>query len=161
MKKIWSSKTKENKRPWQQMILSYIVKPKLQHTSKYTGLLCFSKSSYTNRETDKSDTFLLAFRSLSSEGTKGAEVTQLYYQHLWDLEKLFVLHVLRLCIFSCGPIGVTLANIICKIFALLKPLWLWIVRSNAFGMTFNISLRIKIVKMQVLLLARRAQAHVQ
>ena len=92
------------------MILSYIVKPKLQHTSKYTGLLCFSKSSYTNRETDKSDTFLLAFCSLSLEGTKRAKVTQLDYQHLWDLEKLFVLHVLLFCIFSGWPIGVIFAN---------------------------------------------------
>ena len=90
------------------IILSYIVKPKLHHTSKYTGLLCFSKSSYTNRETDKSDTFLLAFCSLSLEGTKGAEVTQLYYQHLWDLQKLFVLHVLRLCIFQAGQLGLHL-----------------------------------------------------
>ena len=100
------------------MILSYIVKPKLQHTSKYTGLLCFSKSSYTNRETDKSDTILLAFCSLSLEGTKEGEVIQLDYQHVyvWDLEKLFVLHVLLFCIFSGGPIGVK--------FALLKPLWL-------------------------------------
>ena len=68
----------------------------------------FSKSSYTNRETDKSDTFLLAFCSLSLERTKGAEVTQLYYQHLWDLEKLFVLHVLRLCIFQAGKLGLHL-----------------------------------------------------
>ena len=38
------------------------------------------------------------------EGTKGAEVTQPDYQHLLDLEKLFVLHVLLFCIFSgqCG-----------------------------------------------------------
>ena len=96
------------------MILSYIVKPKLQHASKYTGLLCFSKSSYTNRETDKSDTFLLAFCSLSLEGTKGAEVTQLYYQHLWDLQKLFVLHVLRLCIFQAGQLGLHLQAQIVK-----------------------------------------------
>ena len=81
------------------MILSYIVKPKLQHTSKYTGLLCFSKSSYTNRETDKSDKFLIAFCSLSLEGTKGTEVTQLDYQHLWDLEKLFVLQVVFFAFF--------------------------------------------------------------
>ena len=58
--------------------------------------------------------------------------------------------------FSSGPIGVTLANLVCRIFALLKQLWLWIVASNAFGMTFDISLWIKIVKMQLLLLARRA-----
>ena len=56
----------------------------------------FSKSSYTNREINKSDTFQLVFCCRSLEGTKGAEVTQLYYQHLLDLEKLFVLHVLRL-----------------------------------------------------------------
>ena len=65
----------------------------------------FSKSSYTNREIDKSNTLLLVFCSLSLEGTKGAEVTQLYYQHLWDLQKLFVLHVLRLCIFQAGQLG--------------------------------------------------------
>ena len=59
----------------------------------------FSKSSYTNREIDKSDTFLLVFCSLSLEGTKGAEVTQLSYQHLWNLEKLFELQVLLVCIF--------------------------------------------------------------
>ena len=76
----------------------------------------FLKSSYTNREIDKSDTFLLVFCSLSLEGTKEGEVIQLDYQHVyvWDLEKLFVLHVF--CIFSGGPIGVK--------FALLKPLWL-------------------------------------
>ena len=51
----------------------------------------FSKSSYTNREIDKSNTLLLVFCSLSLEGTKRAKVTQLDYQHLWDLEKLFVL----------------------------------------------------------------------
>ena len=84
----------------------------------------FSKSSYTNREIDKSNTLLLVFCSLSLEGTKRAKVTQLDYQHLWDLEKLFVLHVLLFCIFSGGPIGVIFANIICNIFALLKPLWL-------------------------------------
>ena len=84
----------------------------------------FSKSSYTNREIDKSNTPLLVFCSLSLEGTKGAEVNQPDYQHLWDLEKLFVLHVLLFCILSGGPIGVTFENIICKIFALLKPLWL-------------------------------------
>ena len=82
------------------MILSYIVKPKLQHTSKYTGLLCFSKSSYTNRETDKSDTFLLAFCSLSLEGTKGTEVTQLDYQHLWDLEKTACIACIAVLYFS-------------------------------------------------------------
>ena len=53
----------------------------------------FLKSSYTNREIDKSDTFLLVFCSLSLEGTKGAEIKQLNYQHLWDLEKLLVLHI--------------------------------------------------------------------
>jgi len=41
-----------------------------------------------------------------------------------------------LAFFSSGPIGVTFANIICRIFALLKQLWLWIVASNAFGVTF-------------------------
>ena len=68
----------------------------------------FSKSSYTNREIDKSNTLLLVFCSLSLEGTKGTEVTQLDYQHLWDLEKLFVLHVLRLCIFQAGQLGLHL-----------------------------------------------------
>ena len=74
--------------------------------------------SYTNREIDKSNKLLLVFCSLSLEGTKEGEVIQLDYQHVyvWDLEKLFVLHVLLFCIFSGGPIGV--------IFALLKPLWL-------------------------------------
>ena len=56
----------------------------------------FLKSSYTNREINKSNTFLLVFCSLSLEGTKGAKVTQLGYQHLWDPEKLFVLHILRI-----------------------------------------------------------------
>ena len=68
----------------------------------------YSKSSYTNREINKSDTVLLVLCSLSLEGTKGAEVTQLDYQHLWDLEKLFVLHVLRLCIFQAGQLGLHL-----------------------------------------------------
>ena len=84
----------------------------------------FLKSSYTNREINKSNAFSLVFCSLSLEGTKRAKVTQLDYQHLWDLEKLFVLHVLLFCIFSGGPIGVIFAKIICEIFALLKPLWL-------------------------------------
>ena len=115
----------------------------------------FSKLSYTNREIDKSNKLLLVFCSLSLEGTKEGEVIQLDYQHVyvWDLEKLFVLHVLLFCIFSGGPIGV--------IFALLKPLWLWNVQSNAFVMKFNISIWIKFVKMQLLLLARKAQAHGQ
>ena len=43
--------------------------------------------------------------------------------------------------------GVTFANIICRIFALLKQHWLWIVAVNAFGMTLDISLWLKIVKM--------------
>ena len=122
----------------------------------------FSKLSYTNREIDKSNKLLLVFCSLSLEGTKEGEVIQLDYQHVyvWDLEKLFVLHVLLFCILSGGPIGVTFENIICKIFALLKPLWLWIFQSNAFGMTFDIS-RKEIVKMQLMLLTRRAQAHGQ
>ena len=66
----------------------------------------FSKSSYTNREIDKSNTLLLVFCSLSLEGTKEGEVIQLDYQHVyvWDLEKLFVLHVLRLCIFQAGQL---------------------------------------------------------
>ena len=68
----------------------------------------FFMSSYTNREINKSNTFLLVFCSLSLEGTKGTEVTQLDYQHLWDLEKLFVLHVLRLCIFQAGQLGLHL-----------------------------------------------------
>ena len=118
----------------------------------------FSKLSYTNREIDKSNKLLLIFCSLSLEGTKEGEVIQLDYQHVyvWDLEKLFVLHVLLFCIFSGGPIGVIFANIICNI---LKPLWLWNVQSNAFVMKFNIWIWIKIVKMQLLLLARKAQAH--
>ena len=74
----------------------------------------FLKSSYTNREIDKSDTFLLVFCSLSLEGTKGAEVTQLSYQHLWDLEKLFVLHLLRLCTFQAGQLGLHLQAQIVK-----------------------------------------------
>ena len=44
----------------------------------------FSKiwtSNHLNRKI-KSNTFLLVFLSLSLEGTKGAEVTQLDYQHL-------------------------------------------------------------------------------
>ena len=68
----------------------------------------FSKSSYTNREINKNNIFLLIFCSLPLEGAKGAEDTQLYYQHLWDLEKLFVLHVLRLCIFQAGQLGLHL-----------------------------------------------------
>ena len=32
------------------------------------------------------------FCSLSSKGTKGAEVTQLDFQHYWDLEELLVPH---------------------------------------------------------------------
>ena len=72
-------------------------------------------SSYTNRETNKSYTFLFAFCSLSLEGTKGAEVTQLYYQHLWDLQKLFVLHVLRLCIFQAGQLGLHMQAQILKV----------------------------------------------
>ena len=43
--------------------------------------------------------------------------------------------------------GVTFANIICRIFALLKQHWLWIVAVNAFGMTLDISLWLTIVKM--------------
>ena len=43
--------------------------------------------------------------------------------------------------------GVTFANIICRIFALLIQHWLWIVAVNAFGMTLDISLWLKIVKM--------------
>ena len=84
------------------------------------------KNEYTNREIVKSNKLLLVFCSLSLEGTKEGEVIQLDYQHVyvWDLEKLFVLHVLLFCIFSGGPIGVIFANIICEIFALLKPLWL-------------------------------------
>ena len=54
----------------------------------------FFMSSYTNREINKSNTFLLVFCSLSLEGTKGTEVTQLDYQHLWDL---FVLQVVLFC----------------------------------------------------------------
>ena len=103
-----SSKTKENQRPWQQMILSYIVKPKLQHTSKYTGLLCFSKSSYTNRETDKSDTFLLAFCSLSLEGTKGAEVTQLYYNIYGIHKNCLYCRYCGLAFFLAGQFGLHL-----------------------------------------------------
>ena len=34
----------------------------------------FSKSSYTNREIDKSNTLLLVFCSLSLEGTKGQKL---------------------------------------------------------------------------------------
>ena len=68
----------------------------------------FFMSSYTNREINKSITFLLVFLSLSLEGTKGTEVTQLDYQHLWDLEKLFVLHLLRLCTFQAGQLGLHL-----------------------------------------------------
>ena len=37
----------------------------------------FSKSSYTNREINKNNIFLLIFCSLPLEGTKGAEGTQL------------------------------------------------------------------------------------
>ena len=70
---------------------------KLTLTIDDTMLNCeakdFSKSSYTNREINKDNIFLLIFCSLPLEGTKGAEGTQVYYQHLWDLEKLFVLHV--------------------------------------------------------------------
>ena len=40
----------------------------------------FWKTSYTNREINKSNTFLLVFCSLSLEGTKGTEVTQLDYR---------------------------------------------------------------------------------
>ena len=111
------------------MILSYIVKPKLQHTSKYTGLLCFSKSSYTNRETDKSDTFLLAFCSLSLEGTKEGEVIQLDYQQptCMGSRKTVCIACIATLHFSGGPIGVTFAGTNCKIFAFLKPLWLLIV----------------------------------
>ena len=107
------------------------------------------------------EVIILVFCSLSLEGTKRAKVTQLDYQHLWDLEKLFVLHVLLFCTFSCGPIGVIFAKIICEIFALLKPLWLWNVQSNAFVMKFDIWIWIKIVKMQLMLLARRAQPNGQ
>ena len=69
-----------------------------------------------------------------------AKVTQLDFQHRLNLYKL-------LCIFSSGLMGVTFANIICRIFALLKQHWLWIVAVNAFGMTLDISLWLKIVKM--------------
>ena len=67
----------------------------------------FSKLSYTNREIDKSNKLLLVFCSLSLEGTKEGEVIQLDYQHVyvWDLEKLFVLHVLLFCIFLAADWG--------------------------------------------------------
>ena len=65
----------------------------------------FSKSSYTNREIDKSNTLLLVFCSLSLEGTKKAKVTQLDYQHLWDLEKLFVLQVVFFAFFWWANLG--------------------------------------------------------
>ena len=48
------------------------------------------------------------FCSLSSKGTKGAEVTQPDYQHLLDLEKLFVLHVLFFVFFLAGQLGLYL-----------------------------------------------------
>ena len=64
----------------------------------------FSTSSYTNRGINKKYIILLIFCSLPLKGKKGAEGTQLYYQYLWDLEKLFVLRVFRLCIFfQAGP----------------------------------------------------------
>ena len=76
---------------------------KLTLTIDDTMLNCetkdFSKSSYTNREINKNYISLFIFCSLPLEGTKGAEGTQVYNQHLWDLEKLFVLNVFRLCIF--------------------------------------------------------------
>ena len=74
----------------------------------------FSKSSYTNREIDKSNSFLFVFCSLPLEGTNGAEVTQLDCQHLCDLEKLLVSHVLRLCIFQAGQLGLHLQAQIVK-----------------------------------------------
>ena len=46
------------------------------------------------------DTFLLVFCSLSLEGTKGAEVTQLDYQHLWDLEKTACIACIAVLYFS-------------------------------------------------------------
>ena len=64
--------------------------------------------SYTNREIDKSNTLLLVFCSLSLEGTKRAKVSQLDYQYLWDLEKLFYCMYCYFAFFLAGQLGLYL-----------------------------------------------------
>ena len=101
---------------------------------------CNSNSSYTNGERLKVIHFYSFLFSFLRRTKSGKSYPTRLSTSIKSLETTCIACTATLHFFKR-------ANIICRIFALLIQHWLWIVAVNAFGMTLDISLWLKIVKM--------------